>query len=156
MSKTTNWKCFCLCCGPKINFNWSDEKKNTAIQENPNIWSKKCTRFDNNVFVLIHCTAPTWNAIVYIVFAVAMWVCALWLHYCAKEVKIIWKTEHKLKQKKGPHKHNDIHYKIIIQRKPHWTFFIDIALYLLAWIAKVKRNRDRESKRKNKKSRNIF
>lgn len=34
--------------------------------------------------------------------------------------------------KKGPHKHNDIHYKIIIRRKQQRTFFIHIALYLLA------------------------
>lgn len=55
----------------------------------------------------------------------------------------------KQSRQKNPHKHNDIHYKIIIQHKTtntQWTLFIDIALYLLAWSAKRER---REKKTDN-------
>lgn len=82
---------------------------------------------------------------VYIGFVWCGFECALYDYIIAikaqkksrKNSKQIWKTE---ARQKNPHKHNDIHCKIIIrhrqQQQPLNTFSIDIALYLLAWSAK--------------------
>lgn len=93
-------------------------------------------RFDNNgLCAVFHCTVPAATLARTLLFStysfIAVSVCTLWLPYCknwTNKKKRALKTERREKKpeqaKNHSHKHNDIHYKIIIkQREQHWAHF---------------------------------